>query len=463
MNPNFTLLPRIIAHARTLWGRATEPLVPIDDIHRHRAMTSQASMLLAGALIFLLQLIIRVLGLFNPTPYALFALITGIAFNLTIYVLARLNRLHPVQPMIAASLIIYTFIALMRAPQIEILFYPALLVIYSVIHTARAHALLVFAINGIGILTIPLFVPSLAPKIADPLTFYLIVSMFVFVYMDHFQQRLRIEDADRQQRAEEHLKIALQGERHKLVERFVRAFSHYFRNQLAVIETNRYLIPHIAADPQRLQERIDRIGESVNQMREQLDNLRLIMSMDASRAAPCDVNAVLTTLAYDHHYATTARDLTLTAQSDGTAVLIAVDVEHLKSALRQLLLNAMSYTPAGGCITLSARQSAGRAEIRVSDSGSGIDAQRQTEMFDFFVKGDAAMSIDQGGVGVGLSIVKMVADVYHGAVRVTSVVGQGSTFTLTFPLLTPNALSQKLFSDATAAPTPMPMGVSIAT
>jgi signal transduction histidine kinase len=440
------------------WRRATTPLVPIPDVAARRTLISQTSMLLAGALIFGIQLLVRLLGLFDPTPHAIFGLGMALIFNLVSYGLARYNRMSPILAMYTASALIHLFVALIRPTVNEVLFYPSLLVLYSMIHLPRAHAFSIFVINAVGIALTPLWVPSLAAKIADPLTFYVILSLFIFVYMHHAQLQSRAQDADRRAREEERLHMALQAERHKLVERFVQAFSHYFRNQLSVIEANRYVIPRMAHDPERLQGRVDRIGESVTQMRDQLDNLRLMVSIDPSRAAPCDVDAVLSQLAGDHQSAAAQRKLTLHTEVAAKPASIWVDADHLKSALRQLLSNAISHTGEGGRITLRAISGTSDVQIMVADTGRGIDANRQNEIFDFFYKGDTAMSIDQGGVGIGLSIVKLVADVYGGTVQVQSAPGQGSTFTLTFPAWGGTNAPSPLYADATATPMPMPAG-----
>jgi two-component system heavy metal sensor histidine kinase CusS len=110
------------------------------------------------------------------------------------------------------------------------------------------------------------------------------------------------------------------------------------------------------------------------------------------------------------------------------------DASLLRRALSNVLANALQYTPAHGTIEMIARQHADRsAEIRISDSGCGIDASKLSNIFDRFYRADSARSRNTQGTGLGLAIVKSIMELHSGSVRIDSQLGQGTCITLTFP------------------------------
>jgi signal transduction histidine kinase len=96
--------------------------------------------------------------------------------------------------------------------------------------------------------------------------------------------------------------------------------------------------------------------------------------------------------------------------------------------------NAVKYTPPGGEVSLSLSKKAGWAFFEVSDTGIGIPPENLPHVFDRFYRVDKARTRAQGGSGLGLSIAKWIAQAHGGAIRVTSHVGEGTTFSVTLPL-----------------------------
>ena len=102
-------------------------------------------------------------------------------------------------------------------------------------------------------------------------------------------------------------------------------------------------------------------------------------------------------------------------------------------AVGNLVANAVSYSSPGSSVLVSARANDGSVDISVTDQGIGIPASDIDRIFERFYRVDPARHRSTGGTGLGLSIVKHVAATHGGEVRVWSVEGQGSTFTLTLP------------------------------
>jgi two-component system sensor histidine kinase SenX3 len=115
------------------------------------------------------------------------------------------------------------------------------------------------------------------------------------------------------------------------------------------------------------------------------------------------------------------------------------DGDQLIVALGNLVENAVAYSPDGGRVTVAAREHGANVELVVTDHGVGIPAAEIDRIFERFYRVDPARARATGGTGLGLSIVKHVAATHGGEVRVWSVPGQGSTFTLVLPALVAEA------------------------
>jgi len=111
------------------------------------------------------------------------------------------------------------------------------------------------------------------------------------------------------------------------------------------------------------------------------------------------------------------------------------DREALTRALWNLLENAAKYSPAGSPIRLFARREGSTVVLGVEDHGIGISGTEQQRVFQKFVRGDHAKRAGIRGVGVGLTLVKRIAEAHGGSVGLTSAVGSGSTFTLVLPVV----------------------------
>lgn len=109
------------------------------------------------------------------------------------------------------------------------------------------------------------------------------------------------------------------------------------------------------------------------------------------------------------------------------------DWEQLTRAIRNLVDNAIKYTPAGGTIALSCRTESGWCEVEVSDTGAGIPAADLPHVFDRFYRADKSRTRKTGGSGLGLAIVRSIVEGHGGSVAVQSQVGRGTTFTIRLP------------------------------
>jgi CheY-like chemotaxis protein/two-component sensor histidine kinase len=126
---------------------------------------------------------------------------------------------------------------------------------------------------------------------------------------------------------------------------------------------------------------------------------------------------------------------TLQVDQPDEPIWLDADATRLSQMIANLLTNAVKYTPAQGHIWLSVARADGEVVIAVRDSGIGIAPEHLQTVFDMFSQLEPALSRAQGGLGIGLSLVRGLAQLHGGSVSARSAgVGQGSTFELRLPL-----------------------------
>jgi signal transduction histidine kinase len=135
-------------------------------------------------------------------------------------------------------------------------------------------------------------------------------------------------------------------------------------------------------------------------------------------------------LAACHHLAD-AKNIGIVCEEE--EVYVWADASHLNRLWLLLLDNAIKYTPRGGRIVVRVRGDAtGAAVCEISDTGIGIGPGDMPNIFDRFFRAENARHAAEAGSGLGLAIAKWIADVHRASFRVESIVGQGSTFCVTF-------------------------------
>lgn len=133
-----------------------------------------------------------------------------------------------------------------------------------------------------------------------------------------------------------------------------------------------------------------------------------------------------------------AKGVGLTA--DVRAGLVAADPQRVGQILGNLLDNALRHTPAGGRVSVTARDVKGGVAIEVADTGDGLTSEQADKVFERFYRADTARARDDGGSGIGLTISRSLAAAHGGSLTATSPgLGDGTTFTLVLPAARPAA------------------------
>jgi PAS domain S-box-containing protein len=238
------------------------------------------------------------------------------------------------------------------------------------------------------------------------------------------------------QRAEAARQVAEEASR--LKDEFLATASHELRTPLnAIVGWVHVLQSGALSDDGQRRQAIDAIDRNARiQTRligDLLDVSKLIKGQVSLRVAPVNLRSIVEAAVETLRPTAAAKQIAVEVER-GEAVLPVIGDEHrLQQVVWNLVANALKYTPCGGRVTLAPHVDGGRAVVRVTDTGEGIEPSFQPHLFEPFRQG--ASSTMRSGLGLGLAIVKRLVDLHGGRIDVHSAgVGQGSTFTVSLPL-----------------------------
>jgi PAS domain S-box-containing protein len=221
---------------------------------------------------------------------------------------------------------------------------------------------------------------------------------------------------------------------------FLAMLAHELRNPLAPIGTAAHLLKLAPGDPQRVGRASDIITRQVKHMITLVDDLldvsRVTRGLVELRHDVVDLKAVLGSALEQARPLIEERGHELTRRVATVPVSVQGDRARLVQIVSNLLNNAAKYTPPGGRIDLALDVSDTTAAISVTDSGIGIEPGLLPHVFELFTQGERTPDRAQGGLGLGLSLVKNLSEMHGGAVRAHSEgLGKGSRFTVELPLM----------------------------
>ncbi len=220
---------------------------------------------------------------------------------------------------------------------------------------------------------------------------------------------------------------------------FVSAVSHEFRSPLTTLRGIAELLandrlPNEGRKRQSyvlLERETGRLQRLVEDL---LDFGRMESGRKQYRIAPHDVFGVVRAAVTDFREEALASGFQVEMDLDARAATIQADGEELRRAIRNLLENAVKYSPECRTVWVEGRVNHRQVAISVRDRGMGIDPREQRQIFRKFVRGAAAKKAGIKGTGIGLSMVRQIVDACGGKIRLESAAGAGSTFTILLPL-----------------------------
>ncbi len=242
---------------------------------------------------------------------------------------------------------------------------------------------------------------------------------------------------------------------------FLADVSHELRTPIAALRTfNELLKEGASADPEAMAEFLESSAQQIDRLDWLATNLLELSKLDSGLVLldlrPDDLRACVESAVEQAQPAARRRGIELTTELPGHPLRIRHDPQRIGQVVSNLVGNALKFTARGGGVSVAVRPVDGAdgepggdgARIIVADTGVGIDTAELPRIFDRFYRGSRANEARGSGSGLGLAIVKSIVDMHAGRVTVVSLIGRGSTFTVTLPRDPRTAVPEKSVGEA---------------
>jgi signal transduction histidine kinase len=221
---------------------------------------------------------------------------------------------------------------------------------------------------------------------------------------------------------------------------FLAMLSHELRNPLAPIRNAVEVIRRLAPADSKLTMARDVVDRQVSLLarlvEELLDVSRISQGKISLKKEPVELGRIIAHSVETSRPLIDARNQTLSVSVPAAPVWLSADFARLSQVVSNLLNNASKYTGEGGRIEVVSSADGGEATIVVRDNGAGIERELLPKIFDLFVQGTRALDRGQGGLGIGLTLVKRLVELHQGSVEVESEgPGSGATFRVALPCI----------------------------
>jgi signal transduction histidine kinase len=250
--------------------------------------------------------------------------------------------------------------------------------------------------------------------------------------LEHSNRALQAQIAERSR-----VELALK-ETDRRKDEFLAILAHELRNPLAALSAAARLLARKAQNPEITSMACEAVQRQVGHMARLLDDLLDVSRISHGRMqlhmAPVDAVEVARSAVDMVRPQADAKQQVLHVDMQQQAAPVTADAVRLVQIVANLLNNSVKYTPAGGRIELSVQSSADQVSVVVRDNGIGIAPAMLERVFDMFSQAGRSTSEAQGGLGIGLTLVKGLVTLHNGHVEATSRgEGQGSEFVITLP------------------------------
>lgn len=226
----------------------------------------------------------------------------------------------------------------------------------------------------------------------------------------------------------------------KLRRDFVANVSHELRTPLTIIRAfNEALMDGTIGDPEKVKEYQRSMQEETVRLERLIKDLLDLSRLQSQEIDPDEERIPLATIADSvvtmMKQTADPKHITIYWNSQAAAPFIMGNGDRITQLLVILLDNAIKYTPAGGTVTIGINVEQDQAVLTITDTGIGIPPEDLPYIWERFYKVNKSHSRDDNGTGLGLAIAKHIIELHHAKAEVRSCPGQGTTFTITFPLM----------------------------
>jgi PAS domain S-box-containing protein len=271
------------------------------------------------------------------------------------------------------------------------------------------------------------------------------------------QQEARLLAEDERRRAEQSYRVAQEANRAK--DEFLMTLSHELRTPMTAILGWARLLPSMSPEDTNFYEAIEQIARGAQLQAHLIDDVldvsRIVSGKLRLSRETVDLGRVVASAADAVRPTAEAKNITLTTSLGSSLGTIVADPTRLQQVMWNLLSNAVKFTPRGGTVQISARRTHSHVQLTVTDTGEGVDPDFLPHVFEAFRQAENPNTRIHGGLGLGLSIVRYIAEAHGGTVTAESAGrGKGATFTVTLPIAA-------VAPAVTQSPTPLRVGQMI--
>jgi signal transduction histidine kinase len=223
---------------------------------------------------------------------------------------------------------------------------------------------------------------------------------------------------------------------------FVNTVSHDLRSPLTYMRGYTTMIPMAGDLTEKQQGFVERILSGIDQMTALIDDLLDIGKIEAGvgiQMEPCYLPTIIQAVVDDLGMRASEGDVDLRSNLPEDTPPTLGDTTLIRQAIKNLVENAVKYTPGPGRVQVSLYQQGAQLVVAVQDTGIGIAPEHQGRLFEKFYRIRRRDTVHIRGTGLGLAIVKSISDRHGGRVWVESKLNQGSTFYLSLPLVDPGS------------------------
>lgn len=263
------------------------------------------------------------------------------------------------------------------------------------------------------------------------------------VVIRDISDRKKAEERLRELYAEERkVRQEIEAEMKRRLE-FMRAVAHELKTPLTPILASIETLTDELRDDRSLK-LARNIGQGAASLDKRVDELldlaRGEVGMLQLRLESADLRPMLRTIADNMTPLALSNGISLIAHLPPNLPKVRADVTRLEQVLTNLMHNAIKFTPRGGKVTLSARDTGASIVVEVKDTGPGMSESQKKHLFEPYRRPEQGLRVRPYGMGLGLALCKMFIDLHEGQIWVRSRLGKGSTFGFSLPVETPTSL-----------------------
>ena len=222
------------------------------------------------------------------------------------------------------------------------------------------------------------------------------------------------------------------------IREFSHSVAHELKTPLTILKGESELALRQELSQEEVQQLISTYLEETARMSRIIDDLLTLARADEGQVVVAhdsvELFPMIKELLEDVQLLGANKELLVQLVENESSAVVTGDASRLRQLFRIIVTNAVQYTDHAGSITITSVVRSGRVQISISDSGLGISPEHVERIFERFYRVDEARSRAKGGAGLGLAIAKWIVEAHHGSIRVSSLPGSGSTFTIDLPL-----------------------------